>query len=54
MGTISGTHGEFFFLESLKERRVLERTRHRREDNIKMDLKGRGRVEEGTVSYVPR
>jgi len=53
MGTIGGTHGKFF-LEILKERRVLGRTRHRREYNIKMDLKGRGRVEEGTVSYVSR
>jgi hypothetical protein len=42
---------EKFCLESLKKRRVVGRTRHRQQDNIKMDLKGRGRVEGGTVLY---
>jgi hypothetical protein len=47
MGTICGTYGseQKFCLESFKERRLLGRTRHTPEDNIKVDLKGRGRVE---------
>ena len=54
MGTACGTHGseQKFWLGSFKEDYCLEEQRYRREDNIKIDLKGRGRGERGPVSSV--
>jgi hypothetical protein len=47
MGTTCDTHGseQKFCLESLEERRLLGKIRHRPKDNINMCLKGRGRIE---------